>query len=221
GFLDEKIKETKKKAEEIGDGFNTAADKAKTATDKINGHLKGVQEEAKNTEKAVAGTIDGLVAMNEASGRGTTRSEGAGSFFYKTVDINQLRGNADSLANTLDAVEAELNAYRIKVMEIPAYDEFAKFYGEQFLAEMKAMKAKLQQELSKAQREELATSKPTQPQPTTAPVVYQAASPSPQVDKQVTITLQLPGAKDAIVRTDESGLNSLLNILEQAGLNKT
>ena len=28
---------------------------------------------------------------------------GAGSFFYKTVDINNLRGNADALANTSPA----------------------------------------------------------------------------------------------------------------------
>lgn len=222
GFLDEKIKDTKRKAAEIGDGFNTAADKSKGATATMKENLKGVQDEAKKTSEAIAGTIDGLTAMNSESGRGSTRTVGAGSFFYKTVDINQLRGNADALANTLAGVEDELARYSQKVKDIPAYSEGSKYYGEKFQKEMEAMRAQLQKELNKVQQQEQNKTQPSSPtQPPVLPQVYQQAIPAQQVDKQVTITLQLPGVQEAKLRTDESGLNNLLNILEQAGLNKT
>ncbi|MGE9755721.1 tape measure protein, partial [Bacillus inaquosorum] len=46
GYLNDQIRQTKAQAAEIGDGFNTAADKSKSATDTMRENLKGVQEEA-------------------------------------------------------------------------------------------------------------------------------------------------------------------------------
>jgi len=106
--------------------------------------------------------------------------------------------------------------------DIPAYSEWSKWYGEKFQKEMEAMRAQLQKELNKVQQQEQNKTQPSSPtQQPVLPQVYQQAIPAQQVDKQVTITLQLPGVQEAKLRTDESGLNNLLNILEQAGLNKT
>ncbi len=224
-YLDDHIRQTKAKAAEIGDGFNTAADKSKSATDTMRENLKGVQDEAKKTkadvEDAISSTSGGSSALS-GTGRGdVTRTVGAGSFFYKTVDINQLRGNADALANTLAGVEEELARYSKKVRDIPAYSEWSKYYGEKFQKEMEAMRAQLQNELNKAQQKEVAKSPPAASQPVVSQQAYQPTPQAQQAEKQVTIILQLPGAPEAKLRADEKGLNNLLNILEQAGLNKT
>ena len=224
-YLDEKIRDTKRRAAEIGDGFDTAADKSKKATDTMRDNLKGVQDEAKKTkadvEDAISSTSGSASALS-GTGRGeVTRTVGAGSFFYKTVDINNLRGNADALANTLAGVEEELARYSQKVRDIPAYSEWSKFYGEKFQKEMEAMRAQLQKELNKAQQKEVAKSQQATSQPVVSPQVYQPTPQAQQAEKQVTIILQLPGAPDAQLLADEKGLNNLLNILEQAGLNKT
>jgi len=109
-------------------------------------------------EDAISSTSGSASALS-GTGRGeVTRTVGAGSFFYKTVDINNLRGNADALANTLAGVEEELARYSQKVRDIPAYSEWSKFYGEKFQKEMEAMRAQLQKELNKAQQKEVAKS---------------------------------------------------------------
>lgn len=224
-YLDDHIRQTKAKAAEIGDGFNTAADKSKKATDTMRDNLKGVQEEAKKTKSDVEDAINSTSAGSSAlsgPGRGdVTRTVGAGSFFYKTVDINNLRGNADALANTLAGVEEELARYSQKVRDIPAYNEWSKYYAEKFQKEMEAMRAQLQKELNKTQQKEVAKSQPAASQPVVPQQAYQPIPQAQQAEKQVTIILQLPGAPEAKLRADEKGLNNLLNILEQAGLNKT
>ncbi len=220
-YLDDHIRQTKAKAAEIGDGFNTAADKSKSATDTMRENLKGVQDEAKKTkadvEDAISSTSGGSSALS-GTGRGdVTRTVGAGSFFYKTVDINQLRGNADALANTLAGVEEELARYSKKVRDIPAYSEWSKYYGEKFQKEMEAMRAQLQNELNKAQQKE-AEKSTTQPTVGTTPPQQQQSAPTPSGSNK-TVTIYLKSATDtAVVQSDEKNLDALLRMLKQQGL---
>ncbi|MGY3855112.1 tape measure protein [Aeromonas aquatilis] len=220
GFLDDKIKDTKRKAAEIGDGFNTAADKSKVAADTMKESLKGVQQEAQKTKSDVEDTMASINAMNSSSGRGeVTRTVNAGSFFYKSVDINQLRGNADALANTLAGVEDELARYSQKVKDIPAYSEWSKYYGEKFQKEMEALRIQLQKELSKAQQKEVDKSQTTSQQTNASPLKAQIQHDQrrPVSGKTVTIHLKTPSG-DAQVQSDEENLDALLRLLKQQGL---
>ena len=198
----------------IGDGFDTAAAKAKSATDAMRSNLRGVQKEAEQTGNAVASAGGGGGA---GGGRGdVTRTVGAGSFFYKTVDINNLRGNADALANTLAGVEEELARYSQKVRDIPAYSEWSKWYAEKFQKEMEAMRTKLQQELNKAQAKEAEKAQ------TTASAASQAG-PSSQTSftqgqpQRIIIELR-SGSARAEVQADEANAAALINLLKQQGL---
>ncbi|WP_323921622.1 tape measure protein [Aeromonas caviae] len=201
----------------IGDGFDTAAARAKNATDAMRSGLRGVQDEAVQAGNAVASAGGGGGA---GSGRGeVTRSVGAGSFFYKTVDINNLRGNADALANTLAGVEEELARYSQKVRDIPAYSEWSKYYGEKFQKEMEAMRTKLQQELSKAQAKETQQAQA----PTSTP--SQAGSSSvPQSSfnqgqpQRIIIELRASNGSKAEVQADAANAAALINLLKQQGL---
>ena len=142
--------DTKQAVAAIGDGFDEAAARAKGATDAMRAGLKGVQDEAKQTNAS-------LTSSGGGGGRGDiTRTVNAGSFYYKSVDINSLRGNAEGLANTLAGVEEELARYSQKVKDIPAYSEWSKYYGEKFQKEMEAMQARLKEELNKALAKESA-----------------------------------------------------------------
>ncbi|MBL0653322.1 tape measure protein [Aeromonas caviae] len=198
----------------IGDGFDTAAAKAKSATDAMRSNLRGVQKEAEQTGNVVASAGGGGGA---GGGRGdVTRTVGAGSFFYKTVDINNLRGNADALANTLAGVEEELARYSQKVRDIPAYSEWSKWYAEKFQKEMEAMRTKLQQELSKAQAKEAEKAQ------TTTSAASQAG-PSSQTSftqgqpQRIIIELR-SGSARAEVQADEANAAALIKLLKQQGL---
>lgn len=221
-YLDDHIRQTKAKAAEIGDGFNTAADKSKKATDTMRDNLKGVQEEAKKTKSDVEDAINSTSAGSSAlsgPGRGdVTRTVGAGSFFYKTVDINNLRGNADALANTLAGVEEELARYSQKVRDIPAYSEWSKYYGEKFQKEMEAMRAQLQSELNKAQQKEAEKATTQTTVGPTPPPQQQQSVPTPSGSNK-TVTIYLKSATDtAVVQSDEENLDALLRVLKQQGL---
>ena len=141
---------------------------------------------------------------------------GAGSFFYKTVDINNLRGNADALANTLAGVEEELARYSQKVRDIPAYSEWSKYYGEKFQKEMEAMRTKLQQELNKAQAKEAEKAQ-------AAASAASQAGPSSQTSftqgqpQRIIIELR-SGSARAEVQADEANAAALINLLKQQGL---
>lgn len=219
GFLDEKIRDTRRKAAEIGDGFNTAADKSKAAADTMKESLKGVQQEAQKTKSDVEDTMASVNAMNSSSGRGeVTRTVNAGSFFYKTVDINQLRGNADALSNTLAGVEEELARYSQKVKDIPAYSEWSKYYGEKFQKEMEAMRAQLQKELGKAQQKEVEKVQLPQQANASPPQVQQQNDQRRSAsDKTVTIHLKTP-SDNVELQSDEENLDALLRVLKQQGL---
>ena len=226
--------DTKQAVAAIGDGFDEAAARAKGATDAMRQGLRGVQDEAEQTGSAVA------AAGGAGSGRGeVTRTADAGSFFYKTVDINGLRGNADALANTLAGVEEELARYSQKVKDIPAYSEWAKFYGEKFQKEMEAMRAQLKQELDKAQAKEAAKSAPAE-QPSSASTHSapsaqpQSAPPHPSQSAagypshgqstgisggRQRITIELKGAGGtAELESDEANAQALIHLLKQQGL---
>ncbi|MFQ2769104.1 tape measure protein [Aeromonas caviae] len=198
----------------IGDGFDTAAAKAKSATDAMRSGLRGVQKEAEQTGNAVASAGGGGGAGGGR--RDVTRTVGAGSFFYKTVDINNLRGNADALANTLAGVEEELARYSQKVRDIPAYSEWSKWYAEKFQKEMEAMRTKLQQELSKAQAKEAEKAQ------TTTSAASQAG-PSSQTSfsqgqpQRIIIELR-SGSARAEVQADEANAAAFINLLKQQGL---
>lgn len=203
----------------IGDGFDTAAAKAKSATDAMRSGLRGVQDEAQQTGNAVASAGGGGSASALAgTGRGeVTRSVGGGSFFYKTVDINNLRGNADALANTLAGVEEELARYSQKVKDIPAYSEWSKYYGEKFQKEMEAMRTKLQQELSKAQAKEAEKAQASQAGP--SPVQYSPPINTPSASVQAAqplqpIVIQL-GERSARIDVAPSQVVGLLDILKR------
>ena len=201
----------------IGDGFDTAAAKAKSATDAMRSNLRGVQDEAVQTGNAVASAGGGGGA---GSGRGeVTRTVGAGSFFYKTVDINNLRGNADALANTLAGVEEELARYSQKVRDIPAYSEWSKYYGEKFQKEMEAMRTRLQQELSKAQAKETQQAQaPTSTVSQVGPSSLPQTSVNPGQPQRIIIELRASNGAKAEVQADEANAAALINLLKQQGL---
>lgn len=204
--------EAKKAVAAIGDGFDDAAARAKGATDAMRAGLKGVQNEAEQTHASLSSGGGG--------GSGNTRTVNAGSFYYKSVDINSLRGNAEGLANTLAGVEEELARYSQKVKDIPAYSEWSKYYGEKFQKEMEAMRAQLKAELNKAQAKEVAS----QPQGATPPPVQ---SPSPTsaspgdgrrpTNKRITIELKGAGGS-AELQADEANAHAFINLLKQQGL---
>ena len=180
----------------------------------------GVQQEAQKTKSDVEDTMASVNAMNSSSGRGeVTRTVNAGSFFYKTVDINQLRGNADALANTLAGVEDELARYSQKVKDIPAYSEWSKYYGEKFQKEMEALRIQLQKELNKAQQKEVDKTQTTSQKATVSPpkVQQQNDQRRPVSGKTVTIHLNTPNG-NAEVQSDEENLDALLRLLKQQGL---
>ncbi|WP_429103610.1 tape measure protein [Aeromonas hydrophila] len=204
--------EAKKAVAAIGDGFDEAAARAKGATDAMRAGLKGVQNEAEQTHASLSSGGGG--------GSGNTRTVNAGSFYYKSVDINSLRGNAEGLANTLAGVEEELARYSQKVKDIPAYSEWSKYYGEKFQKEMEAMRAQLKAELNKAQAKEVAS----QPQGAAPPPVQSpsptSASPGdgrrPATER---ITIELKGAGgSAELQADEANAHAFINLLKQQGL---
>ncbi|WP_393936412.1 tape measure protein [Aeromonas rivipollensis] len=201
----------------IGDGFDTAAAKAKSATDAMRSGLRGVQDEAQQTGNAVASAGGGGGA---GGGRGeVTRTVGGGSFFYKTVDINNLRGNADALANTLAGVEEELARYSQKVKDIPAYSEWSKYYGEKFQKEMEAMRTKLQQELSKAQAKEAEKAQaPTSTASQAGPSSLPQTSFNPGQPQRIIIELRASNGAKAEVQADEANAAALIHLLKQQGL---
>ncbi|MFM1682066.1 tape measure protein [Aeromonas salmonicida] len=206
--------EAKKAVAAIGDGFDEAAARAKGATDAMRAGLKGVQDEAEQTNTSLSSGGGG--------GNGNTRTVNAGSFYYKSVDINSLRGNADGLANTLAGVEEELARYSQKVKDIPAYSEWSKYYGEKFQKEMEAMRAQLKAELSKAQAKEseqaqiASTSAAGQSDPGSQPP-SQAPFNQGQPQRHI-IELRGPSGARAEVQADEANANAFISLLKQQGL---
>ncbi|TNI84418.1 tape measure protein [Aeromonas sobria] len=208
--------DTKQAVAAIGDGFDEAAARAKGATDAMRAGLKGVQDEAKQTNASLASSGGG-------GGRGDiTRTVNAGSFYYKSVDINSLRGNAEGLANTLAGVEEELARYSQKVKDIPAYSEWSKYYGEKFQKEMEAMQARLKEELNKALAKESAKTNQaaTQPPaPAVTPSTPSANTPGTRRPLSERITIELKGAGGtAELQADEANANALISLLKQQGL---
>ena len=200
----------------IGDGFDEAAARAKGATDAMRAGLKGVQDEAKQTNASVASSGGG-------GGRGDiTRTVNAGSFYYKSVDINSLRGNAEGLANTLAGVEEELARYSQKVKDIPAYSEWSKYYGEKFQKEMEVMRARLKEELGKALAKESAKTNQAAAQLPVTTVEQPAPGPNtPGTRRPLSerITIELKGAGgSAELQADEANANALISLLKQQGL---
>lgn len=208
--------DTKQAVAAIGDGFDEAAARAKSATDAMRSGLRGVQDEAKQTNASLASSGGG-------GGRGDiTRTVNAGSFYYKSVDINSLRGNAEGLANTLAGVEEELARYSQKVKDIPAYSEWSKYYGEKFQKEMEAMQARLKEELNKALAKESAKTNQAAAQPTASAVAASTPStntPGTRRPLSERITIELKGAGGtAELQADEANANALISLLKQQGL---
>ncbi|ALP39639.1 tape measure protein [Aeromonas schubertii] len=208
--------DTKQAVAAIGDGFDEAAARAKGATDAMRAGLKGVQDEAKQTNAS-------LTSSGGGGGRGDiTRTVNAGSFYYKSVDINSLRGNAEGLANTLAGVEEELARYSQKVKDIPAYSEWSKYYGEKFQKEMEAMQARLKEELNKALAKESAKTNQAATQPPVTTVAPSTPSANPLGTRRPLserITIELKGAGgSAELQADEANANALISLLKQQGL---
>ncbi|HHQ4802284.1 TPA: hypothetical protein ACSP27_000792 [Aeromonas veronii] len=199
--------DTKQAVAAIGDGFDEAAARAKGATDAMRAGLKGVQDEAKQTNAS-------LTSSGGGGGRGDTRTVNAGSFYYKTVDLNGLRGNAEGLANTLAGVEDELARYSQKVKDIPAYSEWSKYYGEKFQKEMEAMRARLKEELDKAQAKELEKSA-TPAAPVPESTLPQVQTPTAPVTRQLQpIVIQL-GERSARIDVAQEQVTGLLDVLRR------
>jgi len=209
----------------IGDGFDKAADKGKSATDAMEAGLRRVQVQADKTGTSVAGAGGSGGAGDGGNGgaadgrRQVSRTVSAGSFFYKSVDINNLRGNAEALENTLAGVEDELARYRQKVMDLGAgaTSEWSRAYGEIFLKEMKAMRAKLQQELNKAQAKEAEKAQVSQAGSSPAPHSPYINTPStsvPAAQPLQPIVIQL-GERSARIDVAPSQVVGLLDILKR------
>lgn len=214
--------ETKKSVAAIGDGFTKAAKDASSATATMKAGLADVKAQADATGAAVA-SAGGSSSALSSTGRGdVTRTVGAGSFYYKTVDLNGLRGNAEGLANTLAGVEDELARYSQKVKDIPAYSEWSKYYGEKFQKEMEVMRARLKEELNKALAKENAKTNQAATQPPVTTVEPQAPGPNyPGTRRPLPerITIELKGAGgSAELQADEANANAFINILKQQGL---
>ncbi|HHQ4775730.1 TPA: hypothetical protein ACSP84_003575 [Aeromonas veronii] len=144
----------------------------------------------------------------------------AGSFYYKTVDLNGLRGNAEVLANTLAGVEDELARYSQKVKDIPAYSEWSKYYGEKFQKEMEVMRARLKEELNKALAKESAKTNQAAaqlPVPTAEPSTPNPPGTRRPLSERITIELKGTGGK-AELQADEANASAFINILKQQGL---
>ncbi|HDZ8927737.1 TPA: tape measure protein [Aeromonas dhakensis] len=202
--------EAKKAVAAIGDGFDEAAARAKGATDAMRAGLKGVQDEAEQTHASLS---------SGGGGSGNTRTVNAGSFYYKSVDINSLRGNAEGLANTLAGVEEELARYSQKVKDIPAYSEWSKYYGEKFQKEMQAMRTKLQQELSKAQAKETQQAQaPTSTASQVGPSSIPQSSFNQGQPQRIIIELRASNGAKAEVQADEANAAAFINLLKQQGL---
>lgn len=211
----------------IGDGFDKAADKGKSATDAMEAGLRRVQVQADKTGTSVAGAGGSGGAGDGGNGgaadgrRQVSRTVSAGSFFYKSVDINNLRGNAEALENTLAGVEDELARYRQKVMDLGAgaTSEWSRAYGEIFLKEMKAMRAKLQQELSKAQAKEAEKAQaPTSTASQAGPSSLPQTSFNPGQPQRIIIELRASNGAKAEVQADEANAAALIHLLKQQGL---
>lgn len=200
--------EAKQAVAAIGDGFDAAAAKARSATDAMRSGLQGVKDQADQTGAAVASA-----GGSGGGGRGSTRTETVGGFFYKSVDINGLRGNADALANTLAGVEEELARYSQKVKDIPAYSEWSKYYGEKFQKEMEAMRAQLKAELAKAQARE--ADKAAAPSGPSTPSQSAPALGQPQ---RIIIELRASNGARAEVQADEANAQAFISLLKQQGL---
>ncbi|MGN5137312.1 tape measure protein [Aeromonas sp. 164P] len=214
--------DTKQAVAAIGDGFTKAAQDASSATATMKAGLADVKAQADATGAAVA-SAGGSSSALSSTGRGdVTRTVGAGSFYYKTVDLNGLRGNAEGLANTLAGVEDELARYSQKVKDIPAYSEWSKYYGEKFQKEMEAMRARLKEELDKALAKESAKTNQATTQPPVTTVEQPAPGPNyPGTRRPLSerITIELKGAGgSAELQADEANANAFINILKQQGL---
>lgn len=199
--------EAKQAVAAIGDGFDEAAAKARSATDSMRSGLQGVKDQADQTGAAVASA-----GGSGAGGRGSTRTETVGGFFYKSVDINGLRGNADALANTLAGVEEELARYSQKVKDIPAYSEWSKYYGEKFQKEMEAMRAQLKAELAKAQAREADKAAPS------GPSTPSQSAPALGQPQRIIIELRASNGARAEVQADEANAQAFISLLKQQGL---
>ncbi|MGN5224672.1 tape measure protein [Aeromonas veronii] len=206
--------DTKQAVAAIGDGFTKAAKDASSATATMKAGLADVKAQADATGAAVA-SAGGSSSALSSTGRGdVTRTVGAGSFYYKTVDLNGLRGNAEGLANTLAGVEDELARYSQKVKDIPAYSEWSKYYGEKFQKEMEVMRARLKEELDKAQAKELEKSA-TPAAPVPVSTLPQVQTPSAPVTRQLQpIVIQL-GERSARIDVAQEQVTGLLDVLRR------
>ncbi|MGN5221738.1 tape measure protein [Aeromonas veronii] len=206
--------DTKQAVAAIGDGFTKAAQDASSATATMKAGLADVKAQADATGAAVA-SAGGSSSALSGTGRGeVTRTVGAGSFYYKTVDLNGLRGNAEGLANTLAGVEDELARYSQKVKDIPAYSEWSKYYGEKFQKEMEVMRARLKEELDKAQAKELEKSA-TPAAPVPVSTLPQVQTPSAPVTRQLQpIVIQL-GERSARIDVAQEQVTGLLDVLRR------
>ncbi|WP_421309751.1 tape measure protein [Aeromonas veronii] len=206
--------DTKQAVAAIGDGFTKAAKDASSATATMKAGLADVKAQADATGAAVA-SAGGSSSALSSTGRGdVTRTVGAGSFYYKTVDLNGLRGNAEGLANTLAGVEDELARYSQKVKDIPAYSEWSKYYGEKFQKEMEAMRARLKEELNKAQAKELEKSA-TPAAPVPVSTLPQIQTPTAPVTRQLQpIVIQL-GERSARIDVAQEQVTGLLDVLRR------
>lgn len=105
-WLDEKLAETKEKAKEIGDGFDTAEDKARKALEKMRGELKKTRDEIDNTRTAAQGIGDSVF---NASGSGSRRGGGLKVQTYSSqIDYNRIRGDQAAIEKERLNVQAEL-----------------------------------------------------------------------------------------------------------------
>jgi tape measure domain-containing protein len=209
-WIDEKIAETKTKATEIGDGFDTAEDKARKALERMRGELKKTQGEMDNTRRAAEDMGQAI-----AGGQGNPRKGPISVQTYSSqLDFNRIRGDLGAIEKEILNVQAELEKeleYRRNSGRLPG--SIADVLSDTRLGQIQRANDELQR-LQQQARQRQAADQPAQraPDPTVTRVPEANTGLQP-------IVLNLPGQPATTVFAQPGEETAFIDLL--ANLSRT
>lgn len=209
-WIDEKIAETKTKATEIGDGFDTAEDKARKALERMRGELKKTQGEMDNTRRAAEDMGQAI-----AGGQGNPRKGPISVQTYSSqLDFNRIRGDLGAIEKEILNVQAELEKeleYRRNSGRLPG--GIADVLSDTRLGQIQRANDELQR-LQQQARQRQAADQPAQraPDPTVTRVPEANTGLQP-------ITINLPGQPATTVFAQPGEETAFIDLL--ANLSRT